>query len=219
MKKNLVILIVIYLGLVNLYGQQKECFTAEVGASNYQYIGSEQYSNNFSYGFSFIISKYFNNIKLSTGGRYINKSIDELGDDFYSIEKYEHQIRYLSFPFIGSYVFEAKKKIIPSLQTGLCFHKILDHTIKSFYTDGENQTFEGNEENRQLGVSLILGSTISRQINSQFAINLSAYFDYKLIPDYQNQRPTFFNLPEDRFSIGISLGIEYFFKTSDKYYD
>ncbi len=44
-------------------------------------------------------------------------------------------------------------------------------------------------------------------------INLSSSFYYKTMPDSNNYSPDYKNIPEDKFAIGIRLGIEYIFKT------
>jgi hypothetical protein len=38
---------------------------------------------------------------------------------------------------------------------------------------------------------------------------------YKLIPDHDNQRPDYRNIPDDKISIGFRIGIEYLFKSAD----
>ncbi|MCK5137516.1 MAG: hypothetical protein KAR19_17150 [Bacteroidales bacterium] len=212
---NLALILGFSLGLLNLNGQAKSYYSAEVNANYYNFLSGEILSNNFSYGLSFVVSKKIDKLKLSTGLTYTFKCIDLYGSSFYSIDKYEHQIKYISIPIHGSIGLNTKKTIYPSILTGFSFHSIYDHKILIHSINGDVQTVDGNEENRNLGVSLLIGMKITKSLFPNCLVNLSSFVDWSLIPDYKNQRPDHLNIPEDRLFLGLSIGVEYILSKSE----
>ncbi|HPB20478.1 MAG TPA: hypothetical protein PLC00_06865, partial [Bacteroidales bacterium] len=70
---------------------------------------------------------------------------------------------------------------------------------------------------KKLGLTFLLGTTFSKSIGNKWLLNLSPFINYKLIPDHNDQRPDYKNIPDDRVFLGFKIGIEYLFKTSDNY--
>jgi hypothetical protein len=162
-----------------------------------------------------LVSKYIQKLKFSTGINYSIKSYNSQGDPFYSIEKREYNLEYLNFPIIANIEIFSHRKFRSSIFTGFTFNHIIDYNIKSFYLNGEALTENNLLDNKKLGVTFMLGTTFSKSIGNKYLLNLSPFINYKLVPDHDNQRPDYKNIPDDKISIGFRIGIEYLFKSTD----
>lgn len=216
MKRIIFCLLLFFLAL-KTFSQDKDYFSTEFDANYYYYFVGDNSSNNFNYGFSILISKYINKVKVSSGINYSTKSYNTQGDPFWLIEKREHNLDYLNFPIITNIEIFSHRKFSSSVLTGFTFNQIIDYKIKSFYLNGETLIEDNLLNDKKLGLTFLLGTTFSKSIGNKWLLNLSPFINYKLIPDHNDQRPDYKNIPDDRVFLGFKLGIEYLFKTSDKY--
>ena len=216
MRKIIFYLLLFFLAL-KTFSQDKDYFSTEFDANYYYYFVGNNNSNNFNYGFSILISKYINKVKVSSGINYSTKSYNTQGDPFWLIEKREHNLDYLNFPIITNIEIFSHRKFSSSVLTGFTFNQIVDYKIKSFYLNGETLIEDNLLNDKKLGLTFLLGTTFSKSIGNKWLLNLSPFINYKLIPDHNDQRPDYKNIPDDRVFLGFKIGIEYLFKTSDKY--
>jgi hypothetical protein len=216
MRKIIFYLLLFFLAL-KTFSQDKDYFSTEFDANYYYYFVGNNNSNNFNYGFSILISKYINKVKVSSGINYSTKSYNTQGDPFWLIEKREYNLDYLNFPIITNIEIFSHKKFSSSVLTGFTFNQIVDYKIKSFYLNGETLIEDNLLNDKKLGLTFLLGTTFSKSIGNKWLLNLSPFINYKLIPDHNDQRPDYKNIPDDRVFLGFKIGIEYLFKTSDKY--
>ncbi|MGB4095730.1 MAG: hypothetical protein GX048_03650 [Bacteroidales bacterium] len=214
MKRIIFCLLLFFLAL-KTFSQDKDYFSTEFDANYYYYFVGDNSSNNFNYGFSILISKYINKVKVSSGINYSTKSYNTQGDPFWLIEKREHNLDYLNFPIITNIEIFSHRKFSSSVLTGFTFNQIIDYKIKSFYLNGETLIEDNLLNDKKLGLTFLLGTTFSKSIGNKWLLNLSPFINYKLIPDHNDQRPDYKNIPDDRVFLGFKLGIEYLFKTSD----
>lgn len=214
MRKIIFYLLLFFLAL-KTFSQDKDYFSTEFDANYYYYFVGDNSSNNFNYGFSILISKYINKVKVSSGINYSTKSYNTQGDPFWLIEKREHNLDYLNFPIITNIEIFSHRKFSSSVLTGFTFNQIIDYKIKSFYLNGETLIEDNLLNDKKLGLTFLLGTTFSKSIGNKWLLNLSPFINYKLIPDHNDQRPDYKNIPDDRVFLGFKIGIEYLFKTSD----
>lgn len=209
MKKN-ALFFVLYIIAYEIYGQ-KNNFSTEINVNYTYYFVGENNSNNLNYGFSLFASKYIQKLKLSTGINYAIKSYNSQSDQLYSIQKREYNLKYLNIPIIANIDIFSQNKFISCILTGIAFNQITDFNIKTYYLNGETITDINLLSNRKLGLSFMLGTTFSLLIGDKYLLNLSPVINYKLIPDHDNQRPNYKNIPNDKVSIDLKFGVEYIF--------
>ena len=214
MKKKILFLIIAFCAL-KTYSQNKDYFSTEFDANYYYYFVGNNNSNNLNYGFSLLASKYIQKLKFSTGISYSIKSYNSQGDPFYSIQKREYNLEYLNFPIIANIELFSHRKFCSSILTGFTFNQIVDYNIKTYYQNGETLTENNLLDNRKLGITYMFGTTFSTFISNKCTVNLSPFINYKLVPDHDNQRPDYTNIPDDKIFIGFRIGIEYLFKTTE----
>jgi hypothetical protein len=213
--RKIIFCLLLFFWALKTYSQDKDYFSTEFDANYYYYFVGNNNSNNLNYGFSLLVSKYIQKLKFSTGINYSIKFYNSQGDPFYSIEKREYNLEYLNFPIIANIEIFSHRKFRSSILTGFTFNHIIDYNIKSFYLNGETLTENNLLDNKKLGVTFMLGTTFSKLIGNKCLLNLSPFINYKLVPDHDNQRPDYNNIPDDKISIGFRIGIEYLFKTTE----
>ena len=180
MKRIIFCLLLFFLAL-KTFSQDKDYFSTEFDANYYYYFVGDNNSNNFNYGFSILISKYINKVKVSSGINYSTKSYNTQGDPFWLIEKREHNLDYLNFPIITNIEIFSHRKFSSSVLTGFTFNQIIDYKIKSFYLNGETLIEDNLLNDKKLGLTFLLGTTFSKSIGNKWLLNLSPFINYKLI--------------------------------------
>lgn len=214
MKKILSSLLLVLLTL-EIYSQERNYFSTEFDANYFYYFVGNDNTNNFNYGFSFLCSKYMHKLKLSTGVNYSTKSYYSQEDIYNSIAKREYNLRYLNIPIIANIDLISQKELSISLLTGFGFNNIVYYSIETYFLNGDSENDNDLLQAKKMGVTYMLGTTFSKSIGEKFILNLSPIANYKLIPDYTDQRPIYKNIPNDRLSLGFRIGIEYLIKSSD----
>ena len=213
--RKIILCLLIFFSAVKIYSQQNDCFSTEFDANYYYYFVGNTNSNNLNYGFSLLVSNYIQKLKISTGIGYSIKSYNSQGDPFSSILKREYNLEYLNFPIIANIEFFSHRKFFSSILTGFRFNQIVDYKIETYYQDGEIFTDDNLLVYKQLGITFMLGTTFSKLIGTKCIVNLSPFINYNLVPDHDNQRPDYRNIPDDKISIGLRLGIEYLFISTE----
>jgi hypothetical protein len=196
--KRIIFCILLFFFALKTFSQDKDYFSTEFDANYYYYFVGNNSSNNFNYGFSILISKYINKVKVSSGINYSTKSYNTQGDPFWLIEKREYNLYYLNFPIITNIEIFSHRKFSSNVLTGFTFNQIIDYKIKSFYLNGETLIEDNLLNDKKLGLTFLLGTTFSKSIGNKWLLNLSPFINYKFIPDHNDQRPDYKNIPDDR---------------------
>lgn len=213
--RKIILCLLLFFWAIKTFSQDKDYFSTEFDANYYYYFVGENKSNNLNYGFSLLVSKYIQKVKLSTGINYSTKSYDSEGDQFYSIQKREYNIEYLNYPIIANIEIFTQRKFYSSILTGFTFNQIIDYNIKSYYLNGETLVENNLLDNKRLGLAFMLGTALSKTVGNNYQIALTPFINYKIVPDHDNQRPDYKNIPDDKVFIGFKIGVEYLFKTTD----
>jgi hypothetical protein len=217
--KRIIFCILLFFFALKTFSQDKDYFSTEFDANYYYYFVGNNSSNNFNYGFSILISKYINKVKVSSGINYSTMSyyydVTPITTPDY-LRKREYSLKYLNFPIITNIEIFSNKLLSYSILLGGSFNKIIEYNIKSYYLYNETLNENIDIKNENIGVSIICGATISGLLSSKCKLNLSPFINYKVIPSNDSQRPNYRNIPDDGLlTVGFKLGIEYLFKTSD----
>lgn len=213
--RKIIFCLLLFFGALETYSQSKDYFSTEFNANYYYYFVGNNNSNNLNYGFSLLLSKYIQKLKVSTGISYSIKSYNSQGDPFYSIQERKYNLEYLNFPIIANIEVFSHRRLCSSILTGFTFNHIVDYNIETYYQNGETLTEVILLDNKQLGITFMFGTTFSKLIGNICIVNLSPFINYNLVPDHDNQRPDYRNIPDDKISFGFRIGIEYLFKTTD----
>lgn len=208
---KIILSLLFFIGVFNTYSQSKDYISTEFDANYYYYFVENNSSNNFNYGFSFLVAKYISKLKIGTGISYATKSYNSQGYPYYSIRERDYNLEYLSIPVIANIEVFSHKKFSSSILTGFKFNQIVDYNIKTHYLNGETLTENNLLDNKKLGIAFMIGTTFSKLFGNKYALNLSPLINFNLISDHYNQRPDYRNIPGDKISIGLKIGIEYLF--------
>ena len=127
--RKIIFCLLLFYGALKTYSQDKDYFSTEFDANYYYFVGNNN-SNNLNYGFSWLVSKYIQKLKFSTGINYSIKSYNSQGDPFYLTERRKHNLKYINFPIIENIEILSQKKFCLSILTGFTFNNIiLNHFI------------------------------------------------------------------------------------------
>ena len=203
------------MGAGNLFGQGIKNFSAELDANYYYYFLTKTKNNNFNYGFSVILSACINKVKLSSGVNYATKNYYSQSDpslNLDSIEKRSYKVAYLNVPVLFSYNVLSIKTFKSFILIGIIFNQIINYSIESKYANKEPILEKNITEGQKLGMTLTCGLSFSKTISKHFAINFSPSFNFKLSSDHFNDRPSYRNLSDDKYSFGVKVGVEYFIR-------
>jgi len=92
----------------------------------------------------------------------------------------------------------------------------MSYNIESIYLNKDPIHENGMNQNQKLGLTISFGLPLSTSLSKHIAINISPFFNFKLVPDHYNDRPNYRDLPDDKYSCGLKVGIEYYFKSMEQ---
>lgn len=213
MKKTIVFILMAFC-FFELYSQEENCLSAEIDGSSYHYFMNEGRHNDFNYGYSFILSKYIHNIKVSFGANYSTKNTYlniQPTSWLDSLNKIDYNISYLNFPIFVTFNVYSFNKLKITCLGGVVFNKIINYDITTHYQNKSKITEKNIQAGQNLGLSFRFGIGLTKSIFPNVNLNFSPFIDYKAMLDYREQRPDYRNLTDDRFSFGLKLGVEYLF--------
>lgn len=197
-------------GAIQTNCQDKRIFSTEINTSYIYYFVGENKKNDFNYGFSILLSSSLNSFKISAGVAYSLKSYESAENLYITLDKRRYNLDYLHVPILFSYKFVSHKSYSSSIVMGIIFNHILDYDIRSYYTSGDFFDQDISSEDQKLGASFNLGFQISKIMCNKISINLSPFIYYVGFPDHYDQGNDYRNFPNDRISLRINVGIEYY---------
>lgn len=215
--KGILSYILLVFVLVEAYCQEGSFLSSEFRAEYYHYSIGNNYQNKFNYGLYILVSLNTERIKMSTGFGYSTKSYLQEShtnpySSYQSINRIDYNLKYLRIPLTTEIrLFSFSRNYVCSILTGFVFNQIVGYDIARYNERSENYTEKGLINNRELGISLLLGATISNFILYNWKVNISPFLNYSLIADHNNQRPNYRNIPEDKLTVGLGIGVEYLF--------
>ena len=216
--KKILIFITLIFAFSNLYSQDKKFLSAEIeGSSHYYFMPAEDNIHlYFNYGTSFSVAMKYEQMKMGLGINYSTKNAyqDHSWDRYR--ERTEYTIKYIGFLLSGTYDVYSSNKLNVNCLAGFLYKNSVQYDIAAHRTNITDLTDITDRADKydEHNVYLRLGAGISKPISSNFNLNLLLFFDYKIMQDIDNSIPTHYwrpDLPGDRFSMGLKLGIEYAF--------
>ncbi len=212
MRFKIIILTVIIVITIDSFCQRPEKLSAEVDMNFFHYLISQNRKNYFNYGYSILFSYSNDNFKVSSGINYSTKNSYYYGDpsSFDQLIRRDYRLSYLNIPLLITYGHEPSRKFNVQFVGGIIFNNILDYDIVSYHTYGGPVYENDVDADQKTGISLRMGMNVSHAFNQRLILNLSPFIDFKFVLDhYDNYRPNYKNLTDDRFLLGVKLGIEY----------
>ncbi|MBQ8703530.1 MAG: hypothetical protein IJ524_04045 [Bacteroidales bacterium] len=204
MKKSFFPLLLLF-GALDVFGQNNGCISAEFVTDYYYYIIGRNMTNDFNYGFSMLVSDKVRNVKVSMGVGYSTKLLQaqtNFGDLTYDLKS-------IHFPILATVNFISwSSDISGGVLAGAVFNQILDYKINHQSQDGVPFTESGLLNNREMGISLMIGVAFSKRIGNKCVINLTPFMKYNLVDDHGSQSPDYRNIPDDKVSVGCRLAVE-----------
>ncbi len=207
-------------GPIALQAQDKGGMSLETGIAYYYPFFGGNTKNHFNYGFSLLVSKHFRNVKVSTGIDYATRKyyyeVKPFGIN--SLTKREYDMQYLDFPFLVNITMaRLSEKSELGLLTGLVLNKVVGYRIISTYAN-HPVSEDDLEIPATLGLTFRLGAALSLPLGNRFRLNLTPFGDIKLVMNGDQDSSSnpyagsYRNLPDNRFTAGFQVGMEYLFR-------
>ena len=212
MKKS-ILFIIIGLSSINVNGQDTCGLSIEIDANYYYHFVGGNTNNRFNYGFSLLISKKLEKLKISLGldysTLYYYYDVEPTSPSFLKMREYD--LQYINVPLLIGYEAKKNKSLKIVILGGVIFNKIVSYHLTSYYLNAPPITENGSYPSNNLGLTIRFGTDISKALSKRFNLNAGPFVDYKLIKNGQEQRPDSRNTPDIVGSLGFKLGIEYNF--------
>lgn len=192
------------------------------GGSPYYFMQLEKYGsgtevcNAPNYRVGVAVSKYIRTLKIEVGFAYATKNYAFYSHNTLSeYDKTEVELAYYYIPVMLHRRLFTDTKNTVSLGVGLVFLKPFGYHEEIFYKDGTKTNPDDLAPvDYKWGNSARLGISYSRRIaESDFRLFANVYGHYKFAMDYNKAGSSlkYSDLTDDRFAMGINIGIEWFF--------
>lgn len=189
----------------------------------YYFMQGESYGdydvkNDFNHTVGFSIGNYFNSSTIEVGISFGTKNYSFIYTDINSSEKREKfKIKYFIFPLTFSQRVYSNSKNTFALLAGIAFIKPFGHSSVTELANGSYVKKESIPVMYEVGSNARLGIKYSRRIAQHFFLCSQIHGDYKFDLDYTRASPRlkYSNLTDDRFSIGINVGVEWIFNSTE----
>ncbi len=184
-------------------------------STGYIYYFMKNHENNLNFEVSFLPSyKITNSTRIKLGVSYVSKNYfyeTEPSNFNDSLAKMDFQFPRLSFPILVSYIPKQNSNIWIGINTGFIINAPLYLNVTEHYANKASIEKKRVDEGQKTGFSYRLGIDWVRKLNDKFDISLVTYFEYKLVQDSDNRRPSVYSIPEDKLKIGFNFSIQYNF--------
>lgn len=188
-----------------------------------KYGSSSELYNAPNYMIGIAVSKYIRTFKVEVGFAYATKNYAfHFHNTLSEYDKIEVELEYYYIPImLHSRLFTDKKNTV-SLGVGVVFLKPFGYSEETFYKDGTKKNpNDFVPVDYKWGNSARLGFSYARHIaESDFRLFADVYGDYKFALDYNDPGSSlkYSDLTDDRFKMGINIGIEWFFNRNSLIY-
>ncbi len=217
MKKACLILFLLVCFFFSAFCQEKDYYSVEIDV-NYRYYHG-LFPENYNYGFSVITSKYINKLKVSLGINYYLRTFHyKKGEDLNTFKERIYKLTYLNFPLLlGNIEIIARKSFSSSIMLGFSFNQIVNYNITTYHWNGETVIDNNIKDHLGAGISLICGLNFSKRLNQKTWLNVSLFGNSQRNPKHYNRsrNPIYSFLPDDKFSVGLKIGVEYLFMNTN----
>ena len=213
--KKIFIFIILTICVFKMYGQKENYFSIEGDVNYYYHFISKYTKNNFNYGFSVTLWQHIKKIKIGIGTNYSTKNYyykvsPDISNSF--ANKREYKLKYLNFPFLLDVnILNPNNRLYINILSGIILNKVIDYDKITYYTNKQPLYEKETDAEMKLGLSLRLGSAVSYKINKNISFSATPFADFKLILNSISQQPDYSDLPDNRFSVGLKIGVEYLF--------
>lgn len=213
--KKFIVLFSLIISYSTIFGQNNRVLSIESGFSYYYHFMGGATNNNFNYGFSLLLSHTVGKVKVSTGIDYSTKfyyyTVSEVQPANHLLKR-NFRIQYLDFPFLANTSVLHIKQFNMSILSGLVLNKVLHYKIVSYYS-GIPPFEEEPKIPKTFGLSLRIGATLSMFVKNHVILNIVPFTDVKLVLNGNDDSPNYNEgIPDNRFSLGLKIGVEYAFK-------
>jgi hypothetical protein len=208
------ILIILSLSFLYVEAQDNRDWSSEIDANYYYYFTGNNTNNDFNYGFSLLLSRKLDRLKISSGLSYSTLKYYYTADPTptNSLEKREYNLRYLNVPLlVAYYCLDSKKNVNILIESGLIVNTVVSYNITSYYLNQPTIDEEGSFSDNNFGLTFRLGTNISSVLINRFILNAGPFVDYKFINNGEGNSPDYRNIPDVNLSIGFRVGVEYNF--------
>jgi hypothetical protein len=213
--KRLTLIIIIYSCVTTVFAQDKKNISIETDVDYFYHFMGRNTNNYFNYGISFLVSRSIDNLKISAGINYSTKNYYynvSSQNSLDNLNKVEHKLSYVNFPILIKIRCCGNEQKKLSILSGFLFNRVIRYDKLSYFDD-KPSIYEKDlsVDSPQLGLTFRFGLNFSKNINNYFRINLEPFSDYKLILNTENSSPDYENIPDNRLSLGLKVGLEYMF--------
>ncbi len=108
-------------------------------------------------------------------------------------------------------ILNPNNRLYINILSGIILNKVIDYDKITYSTNKQPLYEKETDAEMKLGLSLRLGSAVSYKINKNISFSATPFADFKLILNSISQRPDYSDLPDNRFSVGLKIGVEYLF--------
>jgi hypothetical protein len=211
MKKTILIICIFFTSVI--LAQENKTTSFEVDLIGFRDI-MDNGKNNYSPGFSLLIHKKINKIKLSWGINFATRNFCyDFSDPNWDVNKMEHKLSYLNFPIFIGYTFYKHNKLSLDVVNGMIFNKLMSYNETIYYNNQETESNSIKVSSYPLGLTYRFGVNVTRRINNHFNINLQPFGDFKFKSNSFDVHPKSGEIktPDNTISLGLKLGLEYLF--------
>lgn len=209
--------------LLNIYLTFSQSLNA-YGSYPYYFLQLNKYGeytdvkNKINYVAGLSIGKYFKSTKLEIGFAYSTKNYYINHRDIYATYKRGNvSLQYFSIPVMANKRLFASSNNAISLCLGIIFVKPFGYSNEIIYINGTKENKNNIPVDYKLGNTVQLGCKYSKSISNHFNLYFETHGEYKFNLDYYESHPSsqYSNLTDDRFSVGLNVGIEWFFNKKE----
>lgn len=177
--------------------------------------------NDFNYVTGFSIGNYFNSSRIDVGVSYGTKNytFNYTNPSFTEISE-SCEVNYYLFPLTFSQRIYSDSINTVALSLGVVFIKPFKYSTETEYNSGSIVKKENFPVLYEFGSIARFGIKYSRRISKQFFLFSETYGDYKFAMDFTDSGSSlnYADLTEDRFSVGINIGLEWIFNINESPY-
>lgn len=215
-RKSILLLFFIFLFSEKILAQSIGIY----GGYPYYFLQLEKYGaytdagNKSNYTAGLSINKYLKSSKLEIGFAYGTKNyFFNYRDVYSSIQSENIQLNYYFIPVLFNQRLYTDSVNTISLSLGTVFLKPFGYAKETVLKDGTKRNQDNVPVNYKLGNTVRIGFRYSKKISPKILLFSELYANYKFNIDYHESGPSiqYFDLTDDRFNIGVDIGLEFLF--------
>ena len=218
--KKIIICAVFALLAGQVYSQNKEFLSLQLGAGYYNYPNLKSNGSYFNYGLSPLVFLHIDKLKIGSGVIFATKkySCDYEITTINKISNKLYDINYLNIPILIGYNVYSKSSNRFDIFTGVSFDHFSKFKTTTTYknNDGDisvtDDILATDKPALHLGISLLFSILYHRQLFDQLDVFVSPFAEFKVRNEGDDNPHYNWRFPNSVFALGIKIGIELNFK-------